>query len=196
MASYSTYSDQQLIGLIKKQDQDALAEIYDRHWGTLYVHAVKMTHEESEAKDIVQEVFINLWSNAEKLDIKVNLSVYLFASVRNRVLNAIRNKKTREGYIDLFSLYVEQHSYDVIEYINEKELLEAIENVIATLPDKMRTVFELSRKDHKNHREIAEELGISENTVKRQVSNALKILRDKLNKPESLIIAVIFYHYR
>ncbi|PTT00075.1 RNA polymerase subunit sigma-70 [Pedobacter sp. HMWF019] len=196
MASYTHFSDEELIALIRERDHSALSEVYNRHWGILYIHALKMTHEESEAQDIVQDVFINLWTNIDKLDLKLNLDVYLFSAVRNRVLNSIRNRKTREGYIDLFSLYVEQHSLDAIDYISEKELLQSIEEIIAALPEKMRMVFELSRRGNKSHKEIAKEMGISEKTVKRQVSNALKILRDKLNRPESLIISIIFYHYR
>lgn len=196
MASYSDFNDQELVALIKRQDQFALAEVYDRHWANLYLHAFKMTHEESEAEDIVQEVFIGLWSNVEQLDLKMTLVGYLFSAVRNKVINSIRNKKTRAGYIDLFSLYVEHQSHDALDYIQEKELLLAINKIIAELPEKMREVFELSRKGNKSHKEIALELGISEKTVKRQVSNALKILRDELKKPENLIISIIFYHYR
>jgi RNA polymerase sigma-70 factor (family 1) len=193
MTTYSSYSDQELIGSLNRGDSAAFAELYDRHWGTLYVHALKMLHNEDEAKDIVQETFISLWSKAEGLELKSNLSFYLFSSVRHKVLNLIRDKKVRVGYTDLFSLYIDQFAGNVLEQIDEQELLLAIDEAIQRLPEKMRVVFELSRKGHLSHKEIAEQLNISESTVSRQVSNALKIIRSKLNRPESLILAMLLF---
>jgi len=196
MANKQKLSDPELLRLLKTGDRAAFAEVYDRHWGTLYMHALKMLHDREEAKDVVQEVFIQLWNKAAYLDISSSLSAYLFCSTRNKVLNLIRDKKTRSGYIDLFSLYIEEHHNDTLEYIQEKELLQAIEAVIQSLPEKMREVFELSRKEHLSHKEIAQKLGISDKTVKRQVSNALHILRSELNRPETLILAILLGHIK
>lgn len=183
--------DVELTHLLKEGNHAAFAEIYDRHWGRLYIHALKMLKDENEAKDMVQEAFIGLWNNASALNVSSSLSAYLFSSMRNKVLNQIRNNRVRTGYIDLFSHYMDTHNQTVLERMEEKELLSAIEEVIQSLPEKMKEVFELSRKDHLSHKEIAEKLGISDKTVKRQISNALSILRIRLKKPENLILAVL-----
>ena len=193
MSAYSTYTDQELIVSINHQNSGAFAELYDRHWGVLYMHALKMLHDEDEAKDVVQETFIQLWSKGGNLMLKSSLSVYLFSAVRHKVLNLIRDKKVRSGYTDLFSLYIDQYAGNVLEHIDEQELLIAIEGAIQQLPEKMRIIFELSRKGQLSHREIAEQLNISEGTVSRQVSNALKNIRGKINRPESLILAVLLF---
>lgn len=194
--TYTSITDSELIGLLKSGDHASFQVLYERHWGGLYIHALKMLDDEDEAKDVVQEVFIGLWNKKQTLDIKSSPGAYLFSAVRNKVLNLIRDKKTRAGYIDLFSLYIDQHSNEVLEGIQEKELLKAIEEVIQSLPEKMKKIFELSRKEHLSHRDISEKLDISEKTVKRQVSNALHILRDKLDRPENLILALILYRYK
>lgn len=195
MMEFRNYSDNKLLSLIIQGHQGAFAEIYSRHWGFMFVHAMKMLSDEDQAKDIVQEVFISIWNKTPAISPDVNLSAYLFTSVRNKVLNALRNEKVREDYESLFSLYVEECSNSPLDIIHEKELLEIIETVIDSLPDKMKMVFELSRKDYLSHKEIAERMNISEKTVKRQVSNALKIIRTKINRPEELILAAIFLNH-
>jgi len=194
MLSYQSLSDKQLIDFLKSGDHKAFEEIYERNWGILYFHALKLLNDEDESKDVVQEVFIGLWNKSDNIQIQSSLSAYLFSATRNKVLNLIRDKKTRVGYTDLFSLYIDKHKNVILEQIEERELLQTIEAVIQSLPEKMRTVFELSRNEHLSHQEISEKLSISEGTVKRQISNALQILRRELNKPETLILAVILYH--
>jgi RNA polymerase sigma-70 factor (family 1) len=196
MTDCRSFTDAELIALLKQGDRAAFAEIFDRHWGSLYIHAEKMLHDREEARDIVQEVFISLWDKAGEREITSSLSAYLFSSTRNKVLNLIRDKKTRSGYINLFALYIEGHHNDTLEFIEEKELLGAIEAVIQSLPEKMRKVFELSRKEHLSHKEIAAKLDISDGTVKRQISNALHVLRTELNKPEALILAILLGHIK
>jgi len=193
MSALIQTTDSALLLQIQQGEQNAFAEIYERYWGQLYIHAIKLLKDEDEAKDVIQDVFTSLWKQAPALNIHTALSSYLFSAVRNRVLNIVRDNRTYDHYIDLFSLYVSQHHSDILDKINEKELAAAIELVIQSLPEKMRAVFELSRKQHLTHKEIAAELNISEGTVKRQISNALQLLRTRLNKNEGLLsLAILF----
>lgn len=194
MPAYGYHTGFDLLKALKEGDHAAFTEIYDRYWGILYIHAWKMLRDEAAAKDVVQDVFISLWTKAVTLHVTGSLSAYLFMAVRNKVLNLIRNNKARTDYIGLFSLYIERSRNSTVEQLHEKELLEAIDEVIRSLPDKMRQVFELSRKEYLSHRQIAERLDISEKTVKRQVSNALQILRTRINRPENLILAALFFN--
>jgi RNA polymerase sigma-70 factor (ECF subfamily) len=191
MSAFQNLSDQELVDLSKSGTHNAFEEIYERNWGLLFFHALKMLNDEDEAKDVVQEVFLSFWDKADKLHIKSSLAAYLFSATRNKVLNIIRDKKTRDGYVDLFSLYLADSANVVLEKVEEKELLRNIELVIQSLPEKMKLVFELSRNEHLSHKLIAERLSISEGTVKRQISNALQVLRRQLNKLEMLILAAI-----
>ncbi|MDB5156640.1 MAG: polymerase subunit sigma-70 [Mucilaginibacter sp.] len=188
---YRTLADAELITSLKQGDHGAFTEIYDRNWGMLYIHALKLLHNEEESKDILQEIFIGLWTRSDTLDIKSSISNYLFSAVRNKVLNIIRDKKTRTTYTDLFALYLDDHCNATVDNIDERELAEAIEVTIQLLPDKMKEVFELSRKSYLSNQEIADKLNISDKTVKKQVNNALKILRHAHNRPAGMISAII-----
>jgi RNA polymerase sigma-70 factor (ECF subfamily) len=194
MRDVTRYEDRELIRLIQKGDQAAFAEIYQRHWDLLYFHALKLLKNGDDAKDVLQEVFTTLWNNAASIAIHTDLKGYLFTAVRNRVLNLIRDNKVYERYLQLFAHYLDKHRVDTVEKIQEEELVAAIEQIIASLPPKMRQVFELSRNEQLSHRQIAQYLQISEGTVKRQISNALQHFRTRLDKPESLVIILSILH--
>ncbi|TFF37773.1 RNA polymerase sigma factor [Mucilaginibacter psychrotolerans] len=193
---YTTLTDTELVELLRHQDRLAFSEIFNRHWGHLYVHALKMLKDEDEAKDIVQDVFTSLWTKSGSYQILSSLQAYLFGCVRHRVLNYLRDKNTRNTYTDLFSIFLQHQHNAVLEKIEEKELLDAINAVIESLPEKMKRVFELSRKEFLTHKEISEKLNISEKTVKRQISNALSILKTHINKPENMILVLFLSSFK
>lgn len=179
MGLYSKYDDQQLVFLLQGGDITAFTEIHNRYYGLLYAHAYKRLPVREEIKDILQELFISLWNNRNQ-NFTGHLSGYLYTSVRNRILNVYKHKKIRSDYISSFQEFLVQQEPIADEILRGKELEALIEQEVAALPAQMRLVFELSRNAHLSHQEIAEKLNISPLTVKKQVSNSLKILRAKL----------------
>lgn len=193
MNIYKTYTDIELLSIVKGGDETGFAEIYERYWAVLYRHAHKMVKDESLAQDIVQEVFVGLWDRISDLHIDLSLSSYLYAAVRNRVLNAIQKERVQERYIDTMINQLNASEAITDHRLREQMLKEKIEEEISGLPAKMRDVFELSRMHHLSYKEIAEKLEISDKTVKKQVSNAIKILRFKLSGFMSLLISLISF---
>jgi len=177
---YQQFTDQELADLLKSGDQQAFIEIYDRYIFVLLNHIYSKTGDREEAKDIVHEVFAKLWARREQLQITDNLAGFLYTSARNIVLNQVTRKKVEGKYFNSFLKFSEQPQTFTDHRIRENQLTAIIEKEIAALPPKMREVFELSRKQHLSHREIAEKLDISEQTVSKHITNALKILRIKL----------------
>lgn len=189
MCTYSTSTDIELTSLLKKDDRAAYTEIYDRYIYTLLNHAYNKTRNREEAKDAVHEVFAMLWSNRAKLDNVNNISGYLYTSLRNVILNQVAHKGVESKY--MFSLLrFSKEEAETDHRVRENQLSQLIEDEIAALPPKMREVFSLSRKAHLNHKEIAERLQISEQTVSKHITNALKILRLKLGIIAYLILII------
>ena len=180
MKDYQSYTDQELISLLKDNSQFAFTQIYDRYQGLLFIYACKITKDESEAEDIVQEVLFYLWDKRNVIKFEGSLSSYLYSAVRYKFFNLLDRKKVRVDYAESLQKFIDQESVQADYIVRERELSKLIEKEIALLPAKMREVFELSRKYHLSHKEIADKLGISEKTVKNQVNNALKGLRSKL----------------
>lgn len=181
MPNYSAYSDQELTDLLKSGDEPAFTELYNRYWKLIYAHVYKMLRNEDDSKDIVQEVFGNLWIKAASIKNNMNISGLLYTSARNRVFDLIEKNKVRFDYLGEISSFLSETSNLQVDTIDEKRIIEILEREIHNLPPKMREVFELSRKQNLSHKEIAQKLNISEQTVKKQVQNALKVIKPKLN---------------
>jgi len=181
MSIYNSLKDSELLGLLRSGNEKAFAEIYERYWGLMFHHVLKMTGDKDETKDLVQELFTNLWLNAEQIESETNIAAYLYVSARNKVLNLIRHDKVKNNYLSSLSNFANHHQNSILEQLSAKDLSIAIDREIQNLPCKMREIFELSRKKFRTHKEIAEELQISDKTVKKQINNAIKILRLRLN---------------
>lgn len=184
-------SDHELLSLIKEGDQVAFKSMYEKYWQLLYVAACKIIKDEDEAKDVVQEVFVSLLSKGSAIDIKGSVSNYLYTAVRYKVLDFISRKKVRTDYLDSLNDYVSTGNYTTDRALIEKEINAEMEKEIQNLPLKMKEVFELSRKEELSHKEIAETLNISDKTVKKQISNAIKLLKPKFNN-YYLFVLVLF----
>jgi RNA polymerase sigma-70 factor (ECF subfamily) len=179
--TYRNLSDQDLFCLLKEGDCRAYTEVYNRYSESLYAHVLKRLNDREEAKDVIQELYANIWANKEKIVIQGQLSSYLYKSVRNRVINILAHKEVATNYIDSLEQEIPNYKEQTDYLIRQNQLAELIEKEINFLPSKMREVFTLSRKRYLTHREIADKLNISELTVKKQVTNALKILRSRLD---------------
>ena len=180
MHAYQSFTDQTLLTLLKQHDKDAYTVIYDRYKNLLYNHAYKKLGDPEEVKDVLQELFTNLWNKRADIPVAMNLSGYLYAGIRNRVLNLLSHKEVENKYLSSIQRFTPQEDYSTDLAIREKELADLIQKEIDQLPPKMREVFLLSRKENLSHQEIAGQLSISEQTVAKQVTNALRILRLRL----------------
>lgn len=180
MGAYCDFGDTQLALLLKKGDRTAYTEIYERYKGLLYVHAYRILQDREETKDLVQELFFTLWARRETLNFSTGLASYLYTAVRNRVFDRMAREKVASAYVESLRNFAPGFEPAADKLLEEKELAALIEKEISALPVKMRKVFLLSRVAQLSHKEIADQLVISDKTVKKQVSNALKILRLKL----------------
>jgi len=185
----SPFTDEKdLLNKVQNGDRLAFEIIYHRYKGLLYVHASKHLRNQEEAKDIVHDIFSNLWQNRTTLYIQDSLTAYLYQAVRNGVINQQLKSQRADEYINSLQGFIEHVQMDTDHRVREKMLMELIEQEIASLPPKMRSVFELSRKEGLSHKEIAEQLHISEQSVRSHVKGALKILRLRLG-----LLFILFY---
>lgn len=181
MAAYTKYSDEEILQFLKNGDHRAYTEIYDRYNGHLYIFAYKRLKNREEAKDVIHELFLKLWTDRELIAEKYTLIAYLYSSLRNRIINLIAHQKVSTKYLESFNQYlVDFCNNDTDFLVRQKGLQQVIEEEIANLNPRTRKVFELSRKSNLTRKEIAAKLEISEETVKSHMHSALKALKMKL----------------
>jgi RNA polymerase sigma-70 factor (family 1) len=192
MPATAPLSDNELLSQLREGDHHAYTEIYNRYSGVLYVHAYNKLRDREESKDILQELFTAIWNNRSELEIRTNLSGYLYTAIRNRVFKQLSRKQREEQYTESIQQSVNEGHCVTDHLVRENQLAAIIEKEINALPAKMREIFLLSRKAQLSHKEIAEQLGLDESTVKKQVNNALKRLRAKLGLFNYLLFLFFF----
>jgi RNA polymerase sigma-70 factor (family 1) len=182
MTEYKALSDSELALLFQQQDRKAFEEIYRRYWHPLFLHAYHILDDQDEAQDIIQDLFVAFWNKSSANQIHTSLKSYLYVMVRNKVLNHIRKNKINANFIQLLSTKLTEKDFNTVQDIELKELTVLIDREIDLLPPRMKQVFEMSRKEFLTHKEIAERLGTAEETVKKQITNSLKLLRVKFDQ--------------
>ncbi|MET4545651.1 RNA polymerase sigma-70 factor (ECF subfamily) [Pedobacter africanus] len=180
MDKFSALSDHDLLELTKMGDQAAFSLIYNRYSGVLIVHALNILGDEDDARDAIQEVFIHFWNRRECITVTCNLKPYLYAAVRNSVLNKLKKEKHIAKMLEGFKAESLRLKKETQEEDPDVILLQRIEGEIQRLPEKMREVFLLSRRGDLTYEQISSVLNVAPNTVRKQVSNALRILRVNL----------------
>lgn len=180
MNNLGANDEKELLHRLQKGDSVAFEMIYHRYNRLLYVHATNYLDIQEEVRDIIHDVFLKLWQNRKTLYIRENLKAYLYQSVRNRIINHQLKSKRADTYVRSFHRFLTNTQANTDYLVRENMLSESIEREISILPYRMKTVFELSRKEGLSHKEIAKQLNITEQSVRSHVKGALKILRVRL----------------
>lgn len=176
---------------MKSLDKAAFEELFRSYFTPLCSFAQKFVNDIDEAKDIVHNVFINLWNKRNEINMETSLKSYLFQGVHNRSLNYIRDNK------NLVRFDTPQIEGELSQYLESKDHLESseaesrINYALDDLPAKCKEIFLMNRFDGLKYREIAEKLNISIKTVETQMSRALKTLREKLSDMITILIMLL-----
>lgn len=168
-----------------KNFRDNFDEIYVEYFGGLCRFACEYLGDWDEARNLVQDVFLDLWQRGKRVEVKGSLSTYLCTLVKNRCIDRLRHLiavKRHQKEISAEMREMEQ-SLEALESIGEllredQDIRKRMNEALERLPEKCREIFLLSRLEGKKYREIAQMLDISINTVETQMSIALKKLKE------------------
>ena len=170
-----------IIGLQKGSYSD-FNKLYDLYADRLYGFAYNLTHSSEMAEEIVQEVFLKIWQMREHLSPEYSFRSFLFTIAKNKFLNDLRNRLTLLSYDEYITqLDVTEGGENSTENeFNFNELNEQVLQSKDKLSKRQKMIFEMSKEEGLSNQEIALKLGISEQSVRNQLSSALKVLREKL----------------
>jgi len=173
-------NDSDLLTLLQEGDHAAFNEIYDRYFAVLYNSAYSLLKDSDTSDDVVQEIFVWLWCHREQ-HLTDSLKPYLRAAVKYQVAKMVRHGKVKETFYQrAVAAYQPQIPEDLSYEIRELEAI--IAAFTASLPEKAREVFRLSREENLTNKQIASQLSISEKTVENQMTINLKKLKLVLGK--------------
>lgn len=158
----------------------------ESHFNTFYLEHIQAVNnfayykcgDNAAALDFVQDAFSKIWENCAKIDFE-KAKTYLFTTVNNLFLNTVRHQKVVLNYAKA-SPYMDRTDMSPEYLLEEEEFKQKLQAVIADLSEEQREVFLLNRIEDKKYREIADMLGVSQKTVEKRISGALKVLRKKM----------------
>lgn len=186
--------DKALILQVSEGDEGAFRILFDQYRNKIFSIAWKITGVESAAEDVVQEVFIKLWMNKEKLAEIENFNAYLNTITRNHIFNNLRKVAYEQTFLEELIRLQSVNTIDVSDSVLYNELQNLVHRAIQQLTPQQKKVFQLSRTDGLKHAEIAARLNISRSTVKDHIVEALRSIRTFLNAHEDLTSLLVILH--
>jgi RNA polymerase sigma-70 factor (ECF subfamily) len=173
-------SEKVLIDRLILGDQTAFELLFRYYYPGLVIFASQITLDRNEAEEIVQDFFFRMWQKKDFIKESDSLKPYLFTSIKNRGINYLASKKLATKKIEeLKQIMANNLTYEQDIFV-ASELQDRVNQTMEILPPRTKEIFLLSRFNDLKNEEIAKKLGISKRTVETQISNALKILREKL----------------
>ncbi len=164
---------------MKAGDRESFNQVFRRYYSPMVRFCIRYVADSDLASEIVQDLFVKLWSNREKISFNTSFESYMLTSVRNSALTYINKERSHaEANLRVFS--EESDNTDPSETLQSNNLEESYRKILKDMPEKRREVFLASRYDGLKYSEIAEKLGISQKTVEAQMSAAIKQLKDGL----------------
>lgn len=183
--------DRAFVSLLKLGEEAVMESVYRKFAHRVFDVAFLILKDTGWSEDIVQEVFIKLWSNRDKLDLERELWPFIYTITKRETLNKLKSIKTSKIAFDTLLILLTDkfdHGHSILE---NKELGNNIFEQVNNLPTQQRTVFLLSKVDGASQQEIAEQLKVSKNTVKNHMAQAIKRLRKGLL--EQFILPILFF---
>jgi RNA polymerase sigma-70 factor (ECF subfamily) len=175
-------------------DEGAFAQLFDRYKDKLFAYGRKITKSEEVAEEIVQDVFLKIWTNRKKINPELAFDAYLFKITKNLALNflqqAARDKKHWDRLTNYFQQLPERNSTE--DFLVSAEYQRMLTEAVAQLPPRRKLVFSMSRQEGMTHAEIAKALKLSPGTVKIHIIHAVKSIKDYLRIHADITFLLVF----
>lgn len=192
MKNEQSYTEQELISLLRSGSQFAFERLFENYSQKLYRFSLSYLKSETEAEEIVQDVFLKLWENRDKLRNETSFQSYLFTIAFNDIRKHF-NKKARD----------ERYRTEILEFLSDENpsietnpdfetLVIKLESLIDQMPDRRKEIFWKRKKEAKSVKDIAIELSISPKTVENQITEAMNYLKKEFGKDR--ISGLLFFY--
>lgn len=176
MSEFSNYTDSALLDAIRHDNEKAFCELFKRYWRRVHAMAYARIRSKEKTEEIVQDLFISLWEKRAVQSID-NLPAYLFQAVKFKALNLIGSRLIYEKYWHYYKTFIPQKEDSTEILVEYDDLMEAIENGMAALPEKSKNVFRLHRLEGWSVPDIARKLNLSEKAIEYHLTQSVKKLR-------------------
>lgn len=192
MALNAIENERELILEIVDGNEKAFSTLFLSYISTLKSFALRFTRSEHAAEEIIQEAFVRIWLNRDKLEHVENIKAYIYKYVSNECLSHIKKKARENKVIGLFNSSQTDSDNVTMDSVHLNEIHRIVMDAVEKLPLQRRKVYQLSRGEGKTIPEIAQILKLSPNTVKNTLVVALRQIREHLIEHEIILFLLVF----
>jgi RNA polymerase sigma-70 factor (ECF subfamily) len=192
MKDFISKSDEELMLEIKADNMFAFDVLYNKYCKRVYKFGYSILKSQEESENLMQDVFLSLWENRQKVKKDSSIKSYVFTITYNSAVSIIRKKAKESEFVEYLKSLQEISEEPVNVELEYNELADKLDEIIKGLPQRQKEVYLLHRIEGLKYSEIAKRLNISVNTIENHMSRALKTIREKLGS-YSLII-ILFWH--
>lgn len=171
-------NEQKLVKLLQEGNVEAFDSLFGVYSSKLFGFAFKYFRNESDAEELVQEVFVKVWENRLSIKSEYSFKSYLFTIALNQIRKYYNKKAASLRYLE--SLSAETVTSEAGNNENYELALQKLNSIIDTMPPRRREIFIKSKLEGKSSKEIASELNITPGTVDNQVSEAIRFIRNQM----------------
>lgn len=191
MTTYGTYTDKELIALLKVGNNEAFTELYDRYHDGICRFVVRYLKSMELAEDICQNVFLKIWEQKEQSMQIIEFGAYVFTIAKRQSLDFLKRAAVEQtamsvvlnNYRPLLNTIEDDHQTN--------EYMVFINKVLSELPEQTRRVFHLCRQENRSYDEAAEILGISRHAIKKHMVRSMRILKDAAESEMGVTLSVL-----
>ncbi|MBN1599483.1 MAG: RNA polymerase sigma-70 factor [Bacteroidales bacterium] len=177
MDQYSKQEEKELIVRLSEGDSATFEKIYYLYVKRVFHFAKRYVYNDTDAEEIVQEVFTKLWENRHNINPDLSFSGYILTITKNTIFNDNRKKVNHQAYCSYVINYLQKNTQNIEDEIIFKDICDLLNDTIEKLPAKRQEIFKLSRQQGLSYKEIAEKLNISEKTIETHMRLALRDIK-------------------
>lgn len=182
MAESFSYNENDLLLQVAAGDRQAFTRLYSQYLDAAFHYVFLFTKNKDEAEEILQEVFVKIWENREKLAEVQSFKSYLFKAAKNRVLDEVRKVQVRHRVLTEIRRGKSVNDDSTTDAIAYKDYYRVVQQAIEKLPPKRKLIFRMNTENGLSHDEIANQLGVSKSMVKNQLYKAYEFVRQYLSQ--------------
>jgi RNA polymerase sigma-70 factor (ECF subfamily) len=190
------YDEKTLLALVATGNREAFTQLYTTHLNNLYRFIFLYTKSKEESEEILQDLFIKIWENREKLPEVDSFKNYIFRMAKNKMLDTIRHLQTRQRVFAEIKRTKEIAEFTTTDQCVYREYYQVVQQAIEKLPPKRKLIFRLNIENGLSPDEIAQKLSISKSVVQKQTYKASDYVREYLLKHGEIsfpILATFFF---
>lgn len=193
LTALSKYEEERLLLSIAAGDEQAFSQIYHYFHPGLFPYVLKFVKVPQLAEDIVQDVFLKIWEGRDQLPGVKNFPGFLFSVARNHTLNVLHSVARSNNAMSAMIRHYQEQRFD--DEVLSNDYRKFVENALKAIPPRSRDIFRKCREQAMTYEEVAAEMGISRNAVKKHMVRAIRILKDaarrELNMPREACVLFI-----